>query len=153
MEELPEPPAHLIHEEVEIVFSHKTPPDRRRGFAAGYYFIVKNANAREVGHLNLRIGRSPHITNVAGHIGYEILLKHRGHHYAEKACRALGTWARIFGMDFIITADPDNMASLRTIENLGTEFIDEVPVPEDDPHFIRGSRYKRRYLWRPEAVS
>jgi hypothetical protein len=41
------------------------------------------------------------------------------------------------------------VASRRTIERLGAEFIDEVPVPEHDPHYARGSRIKRRYLWKP----
>ena len=150
MEDLPEPPARLTHAEVEIVFSHRTPGDARKGLVPGYHFIIRGRNGREAGHINLRIGRTPHVTGVAGHIGYEILPQHRGHRYAEKACRALGPWAATFGMDLIITTDPDNHASLRTIGNLAARFIDEVDVPEDDPHFLRGSFRKRRYLWVPE---
>jgi tagatose 1,6-diphosphate aldolase len=48
-----------------------------------------------------------------------------------------------------ITCDPDNLASIRTIERLGASFADEVPVPPHDPHFQRGSRSKRRYRWIP----
>jgi len=49
----------------------------------------------------------------------------------------------------IITCDPDNHASRRTIERLGARFMDEVPVSPDDPHYQRGSRSKRRYTWTP----
>jgi hypothetical protein len=40
------------------------------------------------------------------------------------------------------------VASVKTIEKLGAEFIDEVPIPPDDAHYLRGSRTKRRYGWR-----
>lgn len=152
MLDLPEPPQRLTHAEVEIIFSHMTPENAPQGFVPGYHFVIRDARGREAGHINLRIGRTPHVTGVAGHIGYEILPKHRGHRYAEKACRALGPWAATFGMDLIITADPDNHASVRTIENLGASFLNEVDVPQDDPHFLRGSFRKRRYLWVPAGA-
>lgn len=153
MEDLPAPPPHLTHADVEVVFSHRTPGDGSRGFVPGYHFVIRDARGREAGHINLRIGRTPHVTFVAGHVGYEILEKHRGHRYAEKACRALGPWAATLRMDLIITTDPDNHASVRTIGNLGARFIDEVDVPQDDPHFLRGSFRKRRYLWVPEPAA
>jgi predicted acetyltransferase len=46
-----------------------------------------------------------------------------------------------------ITCDPDNHASRRTIEQLGASFVDEVPVPPNDPHYERGSWTKQRYRW------
>jgi predicted acetyltransferase len=147
--DLPEPPPRLTYADVEIVFSHMTPENIPMGFVPGYHFVIRDARGREAGHINLRIGQTPHLTQIAGHIGYEIHPKRRGHRYAEKACRALGPWAATFRMDLIITADPDNDASIRTIENLGADFINEVEVPIDDPHFLRGSTHKRRYRWSP----
>jgi len=149
MHDLPEPPLRLVHADVEIVFSHRTPGDAPAGRVPGYHFVIHNGRGREAGHVNFRIGVTPHIVNIAGHVGYEVQPKHRGHRYAEKACRALAPWAAVFDMDLIITTDPGNHASIRTIGNLGAEFLNEVDVPEDDPHFLRGSTRKRRYRWKP----
>ena len=47
----------------------------------------------------------------------------------------------------IITCDPDNHPSRRTIEKLGARFLNEAEVPPHDPHFKRGLSIKRRYDW------
>jgi tagatose 1,6-diphosphate aldolase len=49
----------------------------------------------------------------------------------------------------MITCDPENLPSKRTLEKLGAQFVDEVPVPENDPHYVRGSRTKLRFRWAP----
>jgi len=49
----------------------------------------------------------------------------------------------------VVTADPDNLPSIRTIERLGARFLEEIPVPPHEPAFSRGSLRKRRYLWTP----
>jgi tagatose 1,6-diphosphate aldolase len=48
-----------------------------------------------------------------------------------------------------ITCDPENLTSKRIIERLGAQFIDEVPVPTNDPHYLNGSRSKLRFRWTP----
>ena len=150
MTALPTPPPSFTFDDVHVVFSHLIPEDQERGFVPAYHFIIRNAAGKEAGHINFRIGNTGHVLRVAGHIGYEIQEKHRGHRYALKACRALGPWIAGFGTEIIITADPDNIPSLRTIEALGAEFINEIDVPQDDPHFARGSFRKRRYRWTPD---
>ena len=152
MADLPTPPPSLSSEDVRVVLSHIIPEDQERGFVPAYHFIIRTAKGREAGHINFRVGHNEHVLRVAGHIGYEIQEKHRGHRYALKACRALGPWIAGFGTEIIITADPDNAPSLRTIESLGAEFIDEIDVPQDDPHFARGSTRKRRYRWTADAA-
>jgi tagatose 1,6-diphosphate aldolase len=49
----------------------------------------------------------------------------------------------------LLTCDPDNLASRRTIELLGALFIDELLVPPNDPHYARGSKTKLRFQWTP----
>jgi predicted acetyltransferase len=61
---------------------------------------------------------------------------------------AIAPFVRKYYESAIITSDPENIASVKTIEKLGASFIDEVPIPPDDPHYLRGSRTKRRYKWR-----
>lgn len=140
-------------DDVEVVFCHLIPDDPEKGFVPAYHFIIRNAAGKEAGHINFRVGGTEHVIRVAGHIGYEVQEKHRGHHYALKACRALAPWIAGFGTEVIITANPDNIPSLRTIETLGATFIDEVDVPQDDPHFLRGSLRKRRYRWLPGSAA
>lgn len=86
---------------------------------------------------------------IVGHIGYAVLEAYRGHRYAYQACRAIAPFVRNFYHQVIITCDPDNLASVKTIERLGAQFINLVPIPPGDPQYLQGSRYKNRYLWTP----
>ena len=147
-ETFPNPPANLGYGDVRLRFDRLAAADVRRGFVPCYSFRII-AGSYEVGHVNLRIGDTDHIQLYAGHIGYEVLEPFRGHRYAYQACLALAPFVRSFYPSVIITADPDNQASLRTIQRLGAVFINEVPVPRTDPNFARGSRAKRRFEWTP----
>lgn len=145
---VPRPPSRLDCAPVVLRLGEFVEGDPVRGFVPYYYFRIEVAGV-EVGHINLRVGESEHLAQVAGHVGYEIRPEHRGHRYAGLACRALAPFARQIRSELILTADPDNLASLRTIEGLGAVFLDEVPVPAHEPAYHRGSLRKRRYLWRP----
>ena len=83
-----------------------------------------------------------------GHIGYHIIKWYRGHHFARSACILLMQEAlREHGMEeFVITCDPDNIASIKTIEGLPRyRFISKVNVPEDHPLYLKGERVKLIY--------
>ena len=67
------------------------------------------------------------------------------------ACRALAPAIRTRYEEVILTADPENAASLRIIEELGAVFLNEVNVPESDPTYANGARHRRRYCWRPDG--
>lgn len=149
---LPEPPGGLAFGEVGLRFERMVPADPRRGFVPGYHFRMVT-RAGEVGHINFRIGDTDHIRLYAGHIGYEVQEAFRGHRYAYQACLALAPLVRAIYTSVIITADPDNYPSLRTIQRLGAVFINEVPVPKTDPNYERGSRTKRRFQWTPPEVA
>ena len=149
MKSLPEAPNSLTHGEVSLVFDRMTDGDETRGFVPGYHFKIFNNKAVEVGHLNFRIGDTAHVKYAAGHIGYEVAENFRGHGYAADACFALAPWIAQISPEVLITVDPSNTPSIRTIERIGASFIDEVDVPEGDPHFLRGSFRKRRYRWNP----
>ncbi|MDB6080126.1 MAG: GCN5-related N-acetyltransferase [Akkermansiaceae bacterium] len=144
----PDPPVGLAEEEVTLVFSQMLPGNPGLGFVPSYHFRIR-ANDECTGHINLRIGETEHVRLCAGHIGYEIEPRFRGRSLALKACRALAPFVRRFVPEAIITCDPDNWPSRVTIERLGARFLNELPVPATDPHYLRGSRTKRRYLWRP----
>jgi RimJ/RimL family protein N-acetyltransferase len=50
----------------------------------------------------------------------------------------------------IITADVDNIPSLRTIERLGCECLGDSLDPLAVPRISRGCRPKKRYRWTPQ---
>ncbi len=115
-----------------------------------YYVFIIVANGEDVGHISLRVGDTEHVRLYAGHIGYGVIDRHQGHGYAQQACRAIADFAFKLVGDIVITCNPENWASRRTIEALGAEFDAEYSVPPDDPIYLNGGRIKRRYVWRPE---
>lgn len=113
------------------------------------HFAVLVNGGQVVGHINFKIGNTPHILQCAGHIGYEIHPAHRGASFAYHASQALAPVVKMFYPYIILTSDPANTPSIRTIEKLGAAFIDEVDVPPEDPSYRGGARVKRRYRWSP----
>jgi predicted acetyltransferase len=142
------PPDELVASPVTLRFAMIGSGDADRGFVPYYHYRVFVAGV-DVGHINLRVGDTEHVRLAAGHIGFEIGPAYRGHRYAFHACQALAPFARIIRSEFLITCDPENYASRRTIELLGATLIDEVLVPSHDPHYERGSRTKQRFRWMP----
>ena len=88
-----------------------------------------------------------------GNIGYHIDKKYRGHHFAKEACiLVMEEAARDFDMhEFIITCNPDNIPSIKTIEGLPKwSFVERVKVPKSHPLYKQGEREKLVYrvsLW------
>jgi tagatose 1,6-diphosphate aldolase len=146
---LPSPPADLCSEDVRLRLAAITPGDPARGFVPSYHFRIVTKDESDVGHINFRIGETDHVRICAGHIGFEIVEGKRGHGYALKACRAIAPFVNTVSGSATMTCDPENLPSKRTIERLGAQFIDEVSVPTNDPHYLRGSRTKLRFRWTP----
>ena len=153
MTNLPPVPNELSFQDVRIVFSNMTAGDPSKGFVPGYHFRIVDEQGEDVGHLNYRVGNTEHVRLAAGHLGFEINEAHRGNHFAAKACMALAPWLSEYSDPILITVDPDNIGSVKTIERIGAEFIDTVDVPKGDPHYLRGSFRKRRYRWLPQTTS
>ena len=149
MTQFPTAPEQMSYDDVTVVFERLTDGDPERGFVPGYHFKILNEQSEEVGHLNFRVGDTEHVRFAAGHIGFEIAEQHRGHRYAGSACLAVAPWVSEVSGSVLITVDPDNLPSIRTIKRIGGDFLDEVNVPEGDPHYLRGSFRKRRYQWEP----
>ena len=146
---LERPPNNLAFGDVHLHFSRIVPGDATRDFVPYYHFRILAADEMDAGHINFRVGDTEHVRLFAGHIGFEISEKFRGRGLALEACRAIAPFVRTFYEAVIITCDPDNHASIRTIEKLGASFIDEVTVPSHVSHCAQGLRTKRRYRWTP----
>ncbi len=114
-----------------------------------YHFKVIIKEGIIVGHINFRVGDTQHVYLTAGHIGYNIYEEHRGNAYSYYACCALVPFIRQHYSRVILTADPKNHQSIRTIEKLGACFLNEIEVPLTDPAYKSGARNKKRYEWTP----
>jgi tagatose 1,6-diphosphate aldolase len=88
----------------------------------------------------------------AGHVGYAVGERHRGHRYAERALRLLLPAAKRLGLDPLwVTCDPENVASRRTLERLGARLVEEVEVPSDC--VISQSGHPRKCRYRIDRVT
>lgn len=119
------------------------------GFLPTYYFsIVKVENPYiEVGRCDLRIGQAPEIP-YAGHIGYRVHVHHRGRNYAKKATKLLLGFADELGIErLLITCDPDNIPSRKTLESLGGIYEGILTVPRDSVCYRVGDRLKCQFWY------
>jgi predicted acetyltransferase len=148
-ERLSIPPDDLSYGQVRLKFVRIVPGDPSRGTVMNYHFRIITADDQDAGHLNFKAGDTEHVRLYAGHIGFEISEPFRGQGLALQACRAIAPFVRTFYTEVILTCNPNNIASIRTIEKLGARFIEEVSVAESDPQYQSGSRRKKRYVWKP----
>lgn len=138
-------PGPLIDGELELVVNDTQPGDPSRGYVPNYEFEMQ-VNGKKAGRLGLRVGNTHRLVMYGGHIGYAVEPEFRGRHFAERACRLVLPIAKAHGMKAIwILCDPDNTPSRRTIERLGAEYVETVPVPEEHELYQQGCRQVSRY--------
>lgn len=79
-----------------------------------------------------------------GNVGYNIKETYRGHHYAYYACKILFKIAKEeFGLkELIITCNPDNDASYKTLKRLGGKLVEIAQIPYDHELYEKGDRFK-----------
>jgi predicted acetyltransferase len=144
--EIPVSPGVLIDGELRLTLDgyawhpvHRVPT---------YNFRMVHANrGEELGGIRLRVGSTAHIERYAGHIGYNVLPHHRGHHYAARSVELLVPLARRLGINPLwITCDPQNHASRRTLELAGACFVEIVDVPMNC--LIRQAGHPRKCRYR-----
>ena len=137
---------HLSDSEIVLILRETAEADAERGYLPTYYFNILSADLGTIlGRCDLRIGNNKD-TRYAGNIGYAVYEPYRGHRYALKACKLLLELAGKHSMKkLIITCNPDNIASGRTCELLGAEYIETIDVPETHELFKMGEKRKRVY--------
>lgn len=140
-------PGRLVDGELELILVDKYPADPAKEHVPVYKFKMVHVGRDDpIGGIDLRVGDTEHIVRYAGHIGYRVYPSQRGHRYAARACRLLLPLARRHGLNPVwITCDPDNIASRRTCEIAGAEFVEIVDLPADSDMYRRGERQKCRY--------
>ena len=129
---------------MELVILEEVKDHLPKGFDPYTIFLIIVDN-EEVGRLVLRSG-DEHSRYFDGHIGYTIDEEYRGHNYAYQACLLLKGF--VTEKSLIMTCDPNNIASKKTIEKLGCEYIETKPVPPSlKKYFSKDELEKCIYRW------
>ena len=110
------------------------------------YSIHLMDNHHKIGEIDLRLTMNEFMYYY-GHLGYHIIEKYRGNHYAAEACTIIKLIAKEkYAMkELIVTCNPDNYASIKTIERIGGIFVEHVTVPKDHELYHLGDKEKFIY--------
>lgn len=107
---------------------------------ACYYQIFEHNTNNLIGYCGVRFGENEELYYL-GNIEYEILNEYRGNNYAVKASILLKQIADALNIkDLKITCNPDNIASVKTIEKLGCKFIEIAKIPKGHKLYKKGER-------------
>lgn len=142
--------SHLYNAEIRLKLRRYQYGSSYVGGLPTYFFAIVSQERPylELGRCDLRVGESEPI-RYAGHIGYNIYERYRGHHYALKASKLLLQFAHELGLEeVIITCDPDNIPSKKTLERLNGRYLAMVEVPKDSPCYAAGDRQKCQFLYK-----
>lgn len=138
----------LQNEEVCLIRYKKVPGDTQKNWVESdfYHICLPDKHFllgyKVAGYCDLRFGYNRQLY-FGGNIGYRVEEPFRGHHLAEKATRLLFEKAKEAGMPYvIITCNPDNLPSRRTLERLGGDLLEIVDLPPDNDMYQRGERQK-----------
>jgi tagatose 1,6-diphosphate aldolase len=140
-------PGELRDDDITLHLFATRPADPVRGWVPYYVFHIMIAGTeRRAGEVQLRIGDTEHLRLYGGQIAYGVRPEYRGQHFAARAVRLLLPLARRHGFtELWITCNPDNIASRRTCELAGAEFVEIVDLPPHVDMYQEGERQKCRY--------
>ena len=139
------PTDDLRNNEIYLRLEKASEGDPQKGWVPAYHFAICLNSGEKIGLCDLRIGHNENLY-YGGNIGYEVFPEHRGHHYAEKACRLLFLLAKKHHLGYvIITCNPDNYASARTCEYAGGNLLEIAELPFDNNMREKGETHKRIY--------
>jgi tagatose 1,6-diphosphate aldolase len=108
--------------------------------------MTHKETGEELGVINLRCSSVPHIEQYAGHVGFAVHEPHRGHRYAARSIALLIAFSKQLKFESVyITCDPENVASRRSIELAGGEYLGIMDVPANCIIHKTGHPLKCRY--------
>lgn len=134
---------------IKLVLGKMTEPIEMTCNLPAYLFnIVKKDTEEIVGECDFRIGTNESV-NYAGHVGYIIYDQYRGHHFAYHALMLLLELGRRHEYSkIIVTSNPENIASIKTIERAKGKFIKIIDVPQDHGLYRHGEYRMMVYEFR-----
>ena len=140
-------PGVLIDDDLELIVKETCPNNPEKGYVPAYKFEMVHMKTRAVmGNIELRVCLTEKLKEYGGHIGYEVNEQYRGNLYAARSCKLLFSLIRRLGINpVVITCDPENIPSVKTIESLGTTLLSTKEV-EIGPHMYRMTNIYHLYL-------
>jgi len=131
-------PNTLVDNDLELQVKELCPYNPNKGFVPGYKFeMVHTETKRVMGVIDLRVGLTEKLKEFGGHIGYEVSEPYRGHKYAARSFKLLFPLIQRLGINpVVITCDPENTPSVRTIESVGAKLVSTKNV-EIEPQIYR----------------
>lgn len=125
----------ISDDEIQLKISLKV--DSTKQF---YYLIYRKKDNCKIGHCGIRL-ETNNTNYYIGNIEYEIFEQYRGNNYAEKAVKLLSKVASHYRINhLLITANPENKPSIKTIENLRANFIAIKDVPTEMRLYKSGTK-------------
>ncbi len=116
-----------------------------------FFHINRKEDNKHIGNCGLRLDKNKN-NYILGNIEYEVFNEYQGNNYAYKACLLLGKVASMKGAtSLILTANPDNIASIKTIEKLDVKHLEVKKVPKSHYLYKKGDRYVTIYEWNIEG--
>lgn len=135
------------NEEIEIRLASKLKSGLVHRYELHYFDIILKSTKERIGYIDLRVGYTDYLYYL-GNVGYRVYEEYRGHRYAYQACVLLFEYAKHLELPYlIITCDPDNIASKKTLERLPGEYLGEKKVPITHPMFLQGEKIKCIYRY------
>lgn len=118
---------------LNVRLMHFTPASLERRWVPYYHFhILMHDNP--IGHVNFRVGNTQDLLEIDGHIGYFVDPNYRGISAAFQACNLIIPFIKNHGFTtLVLTCNPSNIASQKTIEKLGAEFQSIKHFPKTLP--------------------
>lgn len=130
--------------EIELWMKKDETPCSFNDFVRTVYFDIRIPHSHSViGHCELRLGMNESLYYL-GQIGYSVYPRYRGNHTAYKACRILFDLAlnKYEMKDLIITCNPNNLPSYKTLVKLGGSLKEIVDIPQNHYLYHQGDRQK-----------
>lgn len=123
---------------IDLLLDEVRPPVPEKQFVDCLSYNIALKSGEIVGTISAKLGMNE-VLYYIGNIGYEITENYRGHGYAPEAIDLIKEVFIKNNFDkVIITNDPENFASVRVCEKVGSKFIKKVEIPPE--HFLRAEQ-------------
>lgn len=149
IEKIKESPLEFHGDIISLQLDAIMPGDLEKGHVSFYHYRIIGKSGNDVGHINFRVGNTAHVLYCAGHIGYEVKEQYRGNSYAYHACLLIAPFVRSVYSIVVLTCNPANAASKRTIEKLKCDYLGEISLNPSEQAYKKGERTRFRYIWYP----
>jgi predicted acetyltransferase len=143
-------PGHLVDGDLELVLTETLPSDPDTGRVPEYRFEMRLIGSDvKIGSIRLRTRCTERLEQYGGNLSHDVDDEYRGNRYAARSCRLLFPLALRHGINSVlITSRSDNLASRRTCELIGAEYVDTIETEREPGEFGPTCRY--RVNLRPE---